>query len=143
MPSTSNVSQNDCDVHVETIANCETRIGLTSIFRSLMIVAALSFHSLFEGLAIGLQDTAASIWQLLLAVSVHKFVIAFVVGLEIYSETFDTKRVLIYMVVFSFMSPTGIIIAAFAKLEVSAEIDGVLSALATGSILYVVFFEGN
>jgi zinc transporter 1/2/3 len=111
------------------------------IFRCLMIVIALSFHSIFEGLAIGLQDTAPHVWQLLVAVSVHKLLLAFVVGLDVYNETKSIGRVLVYMVPFATMSPLGVLIASFTKMGVNALVEGVLTAIATGSLLYITFFE--
>lgn len=134
-------NQLDCQIHVDTIINCETQVGITSYFRSLMIVTALSFHSLFEGLAIGLSNTTTAVWQLLFAVAIHKFVISFAVGLEIYAETFNLTKVSLYMFIFSMGSPIGIIVGAFAKLQVTLIIDAVLNGIATGSILYIVFFE--
>lgn len=111
------------------------------VFRCLMIVIALSFHSIFDGLAIGLQNSVLHVYQLLLAISVHKLLIAFVVGLDVYSETLSLKRVLLYMIPFSVMSPIGVLIACFTKMNVSPLISGVLSAIATGSVLYITFFE--
>jgi zinc transporter 1/2/3 len=115
-------SNAECEIHVETIINCETQVGVTTFFRSLMIVAALSFHSFFEGLTIGLSDTKTGVWQLLFAIAIHKFVISFAVGLEIYSETFNLKRVFVYMLVFSLFSPLGIMTAAIAKLQVNENV---------------------
>jgi zinc transporter ZupT len=116
-------SNAECEIHVETIINCETQVGVTTFFRSIMIVTALSFHSFFEGLAIGLSDTKTGVWQLLFAIAIHKFVISFAVGLEIYSETFNLKRVSVYMIVFSLFSPLGIMTAAIAKLQVKKNLN--------------------
>ena len=112
-----------------------------SVFRCIMIVFALSFHSIFDGLAIGLQDTTGHMVQLMVAVSMHKLLIAFVVGLEIFSATQSVSRVFLYMLPFSLMSPIGLIIAALTKLNLGESLVGILTGLSTGSLLYITFFE--
>ncbi|GBN31834.1 Zinc transporter ZIP1 [Araneus ventricosus] len=110
----------------------------------LLTVAALSFHSLFEGFAVGLRNDALSTWIVFAAISVHKFVIAFVVGLEVLATGGKNKHVYSYMGVFSLMSPLGILIAVITQssLEESNPMTvSVLNAIATGTLLYVTFFE--
>ena len=111
------------------------------VFRCIMIIFALSFHSIFDGLAIGLQQTTAHMIQLLFAISMHKLLIAFVVGLEVFSETQSIRKVILYMLPFSLMSPVGVVAAAFAKVNMPASAVGILSALSAGSLLYIAFFE--
>lgn len=43
-----------------------------STLRSLILLMALSFHSVFEGLAIGLQESLSQLISLFLAVIAHK-----------------------------------------------------------------------
>ncbi|XP_055292788.1 zinc transporter ZIP2 isoform X2 [Moschus berezovskii] len=52
-------------------------------FRALVLLLSLSFHSVFEGLAVGLQLTVASTVQLCLAVLAHKGIVVFGVGLRL------------------------------------------------------------
>lgn len=111
------------------------------IFRCFMIIFALSFHSIFDGVAIGLQETSAHLLQLLFAISMHKLLIAFVVGLQIYSETKSLRKVIIYMLPFSLMSPIGLIATAWAKVALSNFFGSVLTAISTGSLLYITFYE--
>ena len=111
------------------------------LVRSLLIIIALSFHSIFDGLAIGLQSTSNQVWQLFLAISLHKLLIAFVVGLDVFAETMSVKRVALYMLPFSVVSPIGVLVAGLTKSSISDNISGVLSAVATGSLLYITFFE--
>lgn len=110
----------------------------------LLTVAALSFHSLFEGFAVGLRPDAVSTWVVFAAIAVHKYVIAFVVGLEVLAGGGKNIQVYIYMTVFSFMSPLGMAIAMITQSNVedtSPLTVSVLNAIATGTLLYVTFFE--
>lgn len=118
----------------------ENNISISSI----MTVAALSFHSIFEGFAIGFQQTITDTWTLMLAISLHKFVIAFVIGVEILGDGCLWHQVMCYITVFSIMSPIGMIAAIFAQRNVeqmSPLVTGSINCLACGTLLYVTFFE--
>jgi len=51
-----------------------------SVLRSVLLIIALTFHSLFEGLAIGLQKELGELMSIFIAVVVHKAVMAFSLG---------------------------------------------------------------
>ncbi|XP_017762216.1 PREDICTED: zinc transporter ZIP1-like isoform X2 [Eufriesea mexicana] len=116
-----------------------------SSLRGLLIVLGLSVHELFEGLAIGLESSASYVWYMFAAVAAHKFVIAFCIGLELIAS--NTKRYLsvIYVCTFAVVSPLGIGIGMFLVGGESAAASGILpvllQGLASGTLLYVVFFE--
>lgn len=66
---------------------------LVSSLRGLLIVLALSVHELFEGLAVGLESSSGNVYYMFAAVSVHKFVIAFCIGVELMvSQSLDEKN---------------------------------------------------
>ncbi|XP_013783196.1 zinc transporter ZIP1-like [Limulus polyphemus] len=114
------------------------------LFRGLVIVLALSFHSVVEGLAVGLQPTVQDTWTLFFAEAVHKFIIAFALGLELHNEGNSFRKVGFYMLVFSVMTPLGIGIAVLtdqAVTQTSQLVIGTLNGLACGTLIYVTFFE--
>lgn len=112
--------------------------------RGLLIVLALSIHELFEGLAVGLEASAANVWYMFGAVSAHKLVIAFCIGVELVTTKTKTYLTLMYVCLFAVVSPVGIGIG-IAVSESSAQHMQVasvfLQGLASGTLLYVVFFE--
>ncbi|XP_013783195.1 zinc transporter ZIP1-like [Limulus polyphemus] len=126
-------------------------VGLSSyptspkfFFRGFIIILALSVHSVFEGFAVGLQDNVKETWMLFIAVAMHKFVISFIVGLELYSDGTHTITVLVYMAVFATMSPLGMLVAIVTESSLQRSPDlvvGTLNGLATGTLVYVTFFE--
>ena len=61
----------------------ESGLQTKSAIRTFFVVAALSFHSVIEGMAITLEDGSTEIWTVFLAVSMHKYVIAFSLGVEL------------------------------------------------------------
>lgn len=114
-------------------------------FRGLMIVLALSIHELFEGLAVGLEKSVVRVWLLLIAISSHKFIIAFCLGLKLVVTKISTKSVLFYIFIFAFVSPlgigTGLIMTNTTLFGFSDITKALLQGTATGTLLYVVVFE--
>ena len=72
-----------------------------SCLRSLSLLLAISVHSVFEGLAIGLQDNSAQLLSIFLAVMAHKAVMAFSLGLNLAQSSLSTRSFLLSTVVFS------------------------------------------
>nr|CAD7205855.1 unnamed protein product [Timema douglasi] len=128
--------------HSHIVVSVEGNDTLLSSIRGFLIVLALSIHELFEGLAVGLERTSGEAWYMLGAVAAHKLVIAFCVSVEMVSTRVSTCLSLIYVCTFSLVTPMGI--GAGLLLTETAK-DGatntVLQGLATGTLLFVVFFE--
>jgi len=116
-----------------------------SSLRSVMLLLALSFHSVFEGLAIGLQDSTSHMMTVFIAVITHKAVMAFSLGLNIAQSDLSVKAFVWSNVLFSLSSPLGVAIGiALSDLPPSLpqEIcNGVLQGIAGGTFLYITFFE--
>lgn len=113
---------------------------------------AFSAHSIFDGLTIGVQNMSSKIYTMLFAISIHKLVVAFAVGLELFDQTSSVTMTTIHMCIFSVMSPIGIWIVIITQWTSDLPVDDlakedqslmliVLSAVATGTIIYIVFFE--
>lgn len=112
--------------------------------RGLLIVLALSVHELFEGLSVGLEASAGNVWYMFGAVSAHKLVIAFCIGFELVTTGMKTLLIVVYVFTFAVVSPLGIGIGmAISNMEQDAAnlVSVFLQGLASGTLLYVVFFE--
>lgn len=115
-----------------------------SVIRPLMLLAALSLHSIFEGLAIGLQKTVDNTLQIFVALTLHKCIVAFSIGLNNVQSCFPLRIIFGLDVFFSLMSPIGIALGiGIEKISNSAigVVTAVLQGLACGTFLYVVFME--
>lgn len=118
---------------------------IVSSIRGLLIVLALSVHELFEGLAVGLEETTGNVWYMFGSVAAHKVVIAFCIGVELIVHKTKTWLVVVYIFVYAIVSPIGIGIGI--ALSNAGESDGIevasviLQGLASGTLLYVIFFE--
>lgn len=114
--------------------------------RGLLTVVALSFHAIFEGLAVGLEPVVGSVIYLAAAIATHKLVIAFCVGMELYVAGTSRKTILGYLSVFSMVTPIGIMVGlALGYFKNDSEnlgpVPTILQGMAAGTLLYVVFFE--
>jgi zinc transporter 1/2/3 len=115
--------------------------------RRFLVVVALSFHSVFEGLAIGLQQTQRDVWYLFAAVTIHACAILFCIGLELVTSGIRLLNLVLYIVVLSVVSPLGVAIGILVTVHSSSDgplqglVVAVLQGIAGGTILYITFFE--
>lgn len=116
-------------------------------FGGLLIVFALSFHEIFEGIVLGLEKDASHVWSLIVAVGFHKLVIAFCVGTEMACAQTRTALVMWAMFAFSGVTVVGIGIGVSildygsATAGASDPVSVLIQGVAAGTLLYVVFFE--
>jgi len=124
----------------------DTRKLLSSL-RGFLVVVALSVHSLFEGMAVGLEETSGGVWQLFLAIAIHSTAIVFCIGTEMVSNGTRKSRIVTYMVVLSMVTPLGVVMGLVLTLHAQTEtgahvlLVGVLQGVAGGTLLYITFFE--
>ena len=114
--------------------------------RALILLVALSFHRIFEGMSIGLQKTTHNVFALFMAVMCHESAIGFSLGLQFVKNKWSTKLVLLACFLCSLIMPLGVMVGTLIiELgDTSAVLDvanGVLQSLATGTFIYVTFFE--
>ncbi|XP_044764304.1 zinc transporter ZIP1-like [Coccinella septempunctata] len=117
--------------------------NLKKSFSGLLAVLALSFHAVFEGLAVGLESSEEKVWYLFLAIATHKLVIAFCVGIELVTSETKATLTILYIGIFSIVTPLGIG-AGLLLTEGANEVNLIaliLQGMAAGTLLYVVFFE--
>jgi len=116
-----------------------------SSLRSILLLLALSFHSVFEGLAIGLQDVSSNLISIFIAVIVHKAVMAFSLGLNIAQSEMSVKSFLISNLIFSLASPVGLCIGILITDLPSSLPQNIanscLQGISGGTFLYITFFE--
>ncbi|XP_023121055.1 zinc transporter ZIP1 [Amphiprion ocellaris] len=115
-----------------------------SPFRSFMLFLSLSLHSVFEGLAIGLQSTDSKVLEICIAILVHKSIIVFSLSVKLVQSAVRPLWVAAYIGVFAVMSPLGIAIGISvmeAELAAGALIQAVLEGLAAGTFVYITFLE--
>ncbi|XP_074037056.1 zinc transporter ZIP1 [Leptinotarsa decemlineata] len=117
--------------------------AIKNSFGGFLVVLALSFHAVFEGLAVGLEASVEKVWYLFAAIATHKLVIAFCVGVELVTSKTKTMLVVLYIGTFALVTPLGIGAGLILSEKSTSEdvTSIVLQGMAAGTLLYVVFFE--
>lgn len=116
-------------------------------FRAVMVVVALSLHSVMEGLALGLMHTNKDVWVLFAALSAHKLIIAFCMGMELLTVGVTRPAFFTSLTIFSIASPLGgmvgtLVISYTTQTNaVGVLVPTVLHGLSAGTLLYVTFCE--
>lgn len=115
--------------------------------RSVLLFLALSLHTIFDGLSLGLQTDISKLYSIFTAVIIHKILIGFTLGVQIFEYTIWTvRKSFCLMIVFACISPIGIaigiMIGRIEGHEMSRALaSAILNGLATGTFLYVTFIE--
>ncbi|XP_066491496.1 zinc transporter ZIP1 [Tiliqua scincoides] len=115
-----------------------------SPFRSLVLMLSLSLHSVFEGLAVGLQDTEAKVLQLTVAILLHKSVIAFSLALLLLQSHLPLRWLAASLTIFVLMSPLGVglgMVVTQGPGAGSATARSMLGGVAAGTFMYITFLE--
>ncbi|XP_059197942.1 zinc transporter ZIP3-like [Centropristis striata] len=112
--------------------------------RLVSLVLALSAHSVFEGLALGLQEDGAKLGGLFLGVAVHETLAAVALGVSVAKASLGMKDAAKLGVAVSLMIPLGVVVGM--AIESTQTLAGsvvsvVLQGLAAGTFLFVTFFE--
>jgi len=140
------IEQMEKQEEAEVFGHCK-RSSFEATSRGFLIILALSFHAIFEGIALGINETESAVWYLFIAIASHKFVIAFCVGMQFVSSGVKNIPNIIFIATFSGVSPIGAAIGILISETVtdSGSLQTlaitILQGLATGSLIYVVFFE--
>ncbi|XP_052792046.1 zinc transporter ZIP1-like [Mya arenaria] len=116
-----------------------------SSLRALLLILALSFHSVFEGLAVGLQKKTEDVIGIFGALVIHKSILSFCLGMNLIESRLSQAGIIRSIVFFSITAPIGIGIGIgimdLWDSNNSLLVQGILSGIACGTFLYVTFFE--
>lgn len=125
---------------------CQTNANAPppSSFRSLVLTLSLSLHSVFEGLAVGLQDTETKVLQLAGAILLHKSIIAASLALLLLQSRLPLRWLAVSVGTFVLMSPLGVGLGMAVTQSPgtgSTTARSVLEGVAAGTFMYITFLE--
>lgn len=106
-----------------------------------ILMIALSVHSIFEGMALGLADNEAATINMLIAIVIHKGAAGSSLGISLvktFPDNFRLCRQLIFT--FALATPIGVAIGMIFK-ELGDIYEIIFSSLAAGSFLYIAASE--
>ncbi|KDP39292.1 hypothetical protein JCGZ_01049 [Jatropha curcas] len=116
---------------------------VSSFGDSILLIVALCFHSIFEGIAIGVAETKADAWKALWTISLHKLFAAIAMGIALLRMIPDRPLLscVAYAFAFAISSPVGvaigIVIDATTQGRVADWIFAISMGLACGVFIYV------
>ncbi|KAF2305602.1 hypothetical protein GH714_006969 [Hevea brasiliensis] len=116
---------------------------LGSFGDSILLIVALCFHSVFEGIAIGVAETKADAWKALWTICLHKIFAAIAMGIALLRMIPDRPFLscVAYAFAFAISSPVGvaigIVIDATTQGPVADWIFAISMGLACGIFIYV------
>ena len=112
--------------------------------RCILLLLALSVHSLFEGIALGLQDELYKAITLFIGVAVHEILVAFAIGVNLAQQKLQLSTIVKMCLFFSLTIPVGMaigmVVRGFTSLTsqiISASVQGITA----GTFVYVTFLE--
>ncbi|XP_026228995.1 zinc transporter ZIP1 [Anabas testudineus] len=119
--------------------------GSQSALRAFILVFSLSLHSVFEGLAVGLQEEGKDVLEICLALMIHKSVISFSLSFKLSQGQLRRSVVVGCLLLFAVMSPLGISLG-IGLTETKASSQHLLArctleGLAAGTFIYITFME--
>ncbi|XP_018534249.1 LOW QUALITY PROTEIN: zinc transporter ZIP1 [Lates calcarifer] len=119
--------------------------GSQSALRAFILVFSLSLHSVFEGLAVGLQEEGKEVLEICLALMIHKCIISFSLAFKLCQGRLRRSVVAGCLLLFAVMSPLGIGLGiGLTETKASPQHQlarSTLEGLATGTFVYITFME--
>ncbi|KAF7652530.1 hypothetical protein LDENG_00095380 [Lucifuga dentata] len=120
-------------------------LGLQSGLRAFILIFSLSLHSVFEGLAVGLQEERQQVLEICLALMIHKSIISFSLAFKLAQSRLRRSVVAGCLLLFAAMSPVGISLGIrLTETKASPQHQlarCTLEGLAAGTFIYITFME--
>lgn len=107
-------------------------------FAGYLLMLALSFHSLLEGLSLGAAKNPRRALHLFVAILMHKGIAAFSLGVAWLSMAPDNQRYAAAMVFFASVTPVGVLLG---KPMEGSTLGLLVTALSSGTFVYVGLVE--
>lgn len=135
--------QGGADLHPHGHLN-PSRLAGAGPLRLLGLLLALSAHSVFEGVALGLQEDGAKLASLFLGVAIHQTLAAVALGVSVAKTCVAMKHAVKLGVALSLMIPLGVVLGMAiesAQTLTATAASLLLQGLAAGTFLFITFFE--
>lgn len=129
------------------VSHCSQYRTVNTPLRSYILVIALSLHSVFDGIVIGLSGKTTDVWTLFTAVVFHKSLVALSLGSKLLkmSHCISKRTIFFLLLTFTLTTPIGgtigILMTSYGNKNGGGLAEGILVSMATGTFTYVTFFE--
>lgn len=112
--------------------------------RLALLYMAISIHSMFEGMALGLQSDPMKIFHLFFAIVFHEALIAFSVGVTMARQQLTLRQGVKYVLIFSLAVPLGVFLGLMVQQAPGtggSVASAIFQSLAAGIFIHVTFLE--
>ena len=110
-------------------------------FISYLLLFALGFHGLFEGISLGIQKTIKGALFLVIAISLHKWAASLTLGISFVKSNVSKNEYIINILIFSSFTPIGIIIGMALTSFSNDYIAGIFLSISVGTFIYIACSE--
>jgi zinc transporter 1/2/3 len=112
-----------------------------SFATTVLLAGALCVHSILEGMALGAQQSMKDTEDIMIAIAAHKGLAAYALGASIVESKASTSKFWTTVITFATATPVGIFLGyGFSSMSSGAG-GAAMSALASGTFLYVAMME--
>ncbi len=113
------------------------KLGITPY----ILLLALGFHGLFEGIALGIQGEVRDALFLSLAIAAHKWAASLTLGISIIKTGIELKKMVIMIAIFGFIGPVGIAIGMIVRASADGVVQGIFLSISVGTFIYIACTE--
>lgn len=110
-------------------------------FTGLLLTIVLSLHAFIAGAALGISKTIGAALVIFLAIIAHKSCESFALVMALRRTTKSNQQVLLLLLLFSFMTPLGILLASSTSAylnDTSSQLaEAILNGITAGTFFYI------
>jgi zinc transporter 1/2/3 len=121
------------------------RMGAAKAVRAWVFIAALSLHSVFDGLSIGSEKSVRGFTSMVIAVLAHKAFDGIAAGAAVYPAQLSMLHSIMLLAMCALATPLGILIAYLATSQSSSQsaelAAAIIIGLSAGSFLFISITE--
>ncbi len=109
--------------------------------RSYLLLLALGFHGLFEGISLGIQSEIEGTLFLFLAIALHKWAASLTLGISFVKSGVTKKQFIIMILIFAFITPVGIALGMILTSMSGNTVAGIFLSISVGTFIYIACSE--
>ena len=106
-----------------------------------MLLLALGFHEIFEGMALGIQDDIKKTSFLALAIAGHEWASDLTLGVAILKNGIKFKKFFFMILIFAAIGPIGIALGLILSQTINETVKAIILSITVGTLIYVACNE--
>eukprot|EP00357_Protocruzia_adherens_P013683 CAMPEP_0115023634 /NCGR_PEP_ID=MMETSP0216-20121206/32552_1 /TAXON_ID=223996 /ORGANISM="Protocruzia adherens, Strain Boccale" /LENGTH=235 /DNA_ID=CAMNT_0002397125 /DNA_START=188 /DNA_END=895 /DNA_ORIENTATION=+ len=129
------------DILTNSLSSSHGHVNAQDSCAAYLLMLALSTHSFFTGLTLGIESDIATVWQLTGMLILHKSVASLCLGIQFLKNDLPLKQAVILITIFTLTLPLGILAAMTILTTASIQAQIIVECLGVGTFLYVSMYE--